>query len=268
MLEKRHINQGKEYNDHKVFSILEEVIEFYEYMSGVAMGFIIPGYLYKGNIDRHIFSSMQGTTDSIKTILEKARIGDGFTLLRKFHDAIILNVFTLIKLEDGLENEFPKYVVDEINDWIIGEKKAPTYRKMSETLNSCSKLQKINELINHEAIKDIRKRGNDNTHYNYLSNLIVNDNEIYIKYRLQALDRFQTDFETLFTLHLVYLFTVKGEYMSSSDYIDYKDMDMAPPDGSEYWVANIIQETLNKFVREKSPKIYQELKNNSFMKLE
>ena len=58
------------------------------------------------NIDTYIFSSIQGTVDSIKTILTNGRINDSYALLRKYYDSTIINIYSSLYLQDNhsLEN--------------------------------------------------------------------------------------------------------------------------------------------------------------------
>jgi len=52
----------------------------------------------------------------------------------------------------------------------------------------------------------IRDRGNDNTHYNFFRNVMLNDNEVYNKRRVEYLNPMQSDINQLVLMHLSYIF--------------------------------------------------------------
>ena len=62
------------------------------------------------------------------------------------------------------------------------------------------------------------------------------------------------DFVTCF--FLVLLILVKPNLIGSTDYIDYFDIGVEPPDNSQYWIAPFVQEFIEEYVS----KINSELK--------
>lgn len=50
-------------------------------------------------------------------------------------------------------------------------------------------------------------------------------------------------------LHLSFNFYLNGPYMMASDYMDYRDMNMEPPEGSESWIAPYVQEAFDEFIK-------------------
>ncbi|MGZ4079348.1 MAG: hypothetical protein ACXVDW_18035, partial [Bacteroidia bacterium] len=77
---------GVEYVQHPVFKQLIEYSEFYHSLSDSVMSWVAPGVGSAINIDTYVFSSMQGTLESIHDILKKGRINDSYALLRKYYD--------------------------------------------------------------------------------------------------------------------------------------------------------------------------------------
>ena len=51
------------------------------------------------NLDSYVFSSIKGTLSSINMILKDGRINDSWTLLRKYHDSIIINIYSCLFLK-------------------------------------------------------------------------------------------------------------------------------------------------------------------------
>ena len=73
----------REYVDHPVFKQISKYAKFYESLALSTMSFVSMGTGSFVNIDTYVFSSMQGTLDSIGDILLKGRINDAYALLRK-----------------------------------------------------------------------------------------------------------------------------------------------------------------------------------------
>ncbi|MGV8131256.1 MAG: hypothetical protein ACP5N7_04125 [Candidatus Pacearchaeota archaeon] len=219
------------------------------------------------NIDSYIFSSIQGTIESIHTVLQNGRINDAYALLRKYHDSVIINTYSSLYLQENVSID--NLIVQKIDDWVQGKEKMPEYRVMSQYIKASEILKPINELLESDIrYKLIRDRCNDHTHYNFFQNILLNDNEIYLKNRIASVEVFTKDVENIFILHFAYLFYIKHQYMMSSDYVDAMDCGLSPEDGSQYFVAPFIQEIFDSVVKIKRPDIAQEIKRNTLMKLE
>jgi len=142
------------------------------------------------------------------------------------------------------------------------------YQEMFKYINSSQKLEAINKLLEKDTrYEKIRNRCNDNVHYNFYYNLLMNDNEIYNKERIKHLNTFSHDIENIFIQHLGYLFYLNDHYMCSFDYIDCIELGLQPEIDSEYWVANFIQEVFDKVIKPKRADIADEIKNKTMMQL-
>jgi hypothetical protein len=140
---------------------------------------------------------------------------------------------------------------------------------MSDYIRKSEKLAEVNVLLYKDnTYKEIRDRCNDHTHYNFYYNLLLNDNEIYLKNRFGILNRFSKDLEHLFILHLTYLFYLNDHYMMSSDYADSMDLGLTPEEDSQYFVAPFIQEVFDKVIKKNRMDLAAEIKNHTAMKLE
>ena len=139
---------------------------------------------------------------------------------------------------------------------------------MSQYIRKSEKLSEINDLLHKdETYKNIRNRCNDHTHYNFYQNMLDNDNEIYLKNRLQLLNFFSKDLENIFILHFSYIFYLNDHYMMSSDYIDSLDCGMAPEEDSQYWVAPFIQKIFEEVIRRNRIDLVEKIKNKTAMAL-
>lgn len=257
----------KTYQEHSVFTLLLKYAKFYERLSYSIMGFSTPGTMAILNIDTYMYSSIKGTIESIYDILIKGRINDSYALLRKYYDLIIINIYSNLYLSDNYSID--NFIVDKINKWLQGEERLPEFRIMSDYIKSSAKLKEINRILNKDTrYKNIRDRCNDHIHYNFYENLLLNDNEIFLKTRLQILGIFSKDLEELFILHISYLFYLNDHYMRSSDYEDYIDCGMEPPKDSQYFVASFVQRIFEEEIKTKRNDLATTIKMNTNMLLE
>ncbi|WP_420575595.1 hypothetical protein [Ekhidna sp.] len=257
----------KEYQAHHVFEQLKRYSDFYSSLSFSTMGFVTMGTTGIVNMDTYVFSSMQGTLESIRSILLLGRINDSYALLRKFYDSTVINVYTNIYLKQ--EFSLDSFVVEQIENWRKGTEKMPRFGQISKYIGNSPELKSVTELVNKQGnYEKIRDRCNDHTHYNFYHNILINDNEIPLPERTKFLDRFSTDLRDILIQHLAYLFYLNAHYMTSSDYMDHKDLGLEPPENSEYFVAPFIQNIMNDVVRKNRPDIYELLKKNTEMELD
>lgn len=256
----------KAYTEHQVFDELKQYAEFYQQLAISVFSFATMGTKAICNIDTYVYSSMQGTIESIKTILIAGRINDAYALLRKYYDSAVINVYSNLYLRNNFSIE--NFVVEKIHNWLQGKEKLPEYRVMSQYIKTSEALKPINELLNvDDRYKRLRDRCNDHTHYNFYRNVMLNDNKIYIKNRGWWLDRFAEDARDIFILHLGYVFFLNDHYMMSSDYLDALECNIKPEDGSQYWVSPFVQDIFNDVVTPRRPDITTTIKTNSAMQL-
>ena len=255
----------KEYQNHKVFGQLVEFSDFYKSLSLSTMGFLTLGTTTI-NLDTYVFSSIQGTLNSIYEILIKAKINDSYALLRKYYDSTIINIYTNLYLKDNFSIE--NLIVEKIDNWRKGTDRIPEYRVMSRYIQNSNKLKQITELLMKDKLyKNIRNRCNDHTHYNYYYNLLLNDSEIYLPTRIKELDTFSADLTAIFVQHFAYLFYLNDHYLMSSDYFDHLDAGMTPKEGSQYWVAPFIQKIFDDWIKPNRQDIADEIKSKTSMAL-
>lgn len=257
----------KDYQEHKIFNELDIYSEFYNYL-----GFSTFLWVQKGieglNFDNYIFASMKGTIESIKLILEDGKINDAFSLTRRYYDNVIINIYAVLYLEDN--HSIDNFIVDKINNWIKNKEKLPEYREMNNYLRNSEKLKSINKIIFKDTYyKNMRQRLNDHTHYNYFQYMFYNNNEMVDinNNRIKLLDQLSIDIKNIFILHFIWLFSIKDNYMMASDYTDYLDMGMNPPENSEYWISPFIQNIFDDIIKINRPDLVEEFKNSTCMEL-
>lgn len=256
----------KAYTEHRVFTELDRYANFYQQLAMSVLHFVSMGTKAIWNIDTYVYSSIQGTVESIKVILLAGRINDAYALLRKYYDSAVINVYSNLYLKDNFSIE--NFVVEKINNWLQGKETLPDYRVMSQYIRASETLKPINDLLyGDDRYKRLRDRCNDHTHYNFFRHVILNDNEGHIENRGQWLERFGKDAQDLFVLHLGYVFFLNDHYMMSSDHLDALECNMEPEENSQYWVAPFVQDIFHDVITPSRPDITAAIKANSAMQL-
>jgi hypothetical protein len=254
----------KEYKEHRVFSELGRYINFYKNLAMSVFSFSTQGTRAICNIDSYVYSSIRGTLESIRQILKDGRINDAYALLRKYYDSAIMNIYSNLYFQDHFSID--NFIVEKINNWLQGKEPLPEYRVMSNYIRSSDKLTPITDLLYaDDRYREARNRCNDHTHYNFFANMLLNDNEIYLENRIEALDSFSEDVRDVFILHLAYVFFLNGHYMMSSDYLDSLECGLTPEPDSQYWVAPFIQEVFDGILTKERPDIAATIRQHSCM---
>lgn len=257
----------KEYLAHPVFEQLKIYSTFYDNLSSSIFRYISLGTGSITNIDTYVFYSMQGTLNSIREILSHGRINDAYTLLRKFYDAARINIYTNLYLSDHFSIE--NFVVEKIDNWLKGKEQLPDIRSMNNYIQKSEKIAPIYKLLHKDKrYSELRDRCNDNTHYNFFHNVLLNNHQMFLDKGARALNRFAKDLENIFILHLSYLFYLSDHYMIASDYIDCLDCGITPEPESQYWVAPFIQEIFDTVIKKNRIDLADEIKSKTAMQLE
>jgi hypothetical protein len=256
----------KEYQNHEVFADLERYTAFYESLAHSVFGFATAGTRAICNIDSYLFSSVEGTLASIRTILRDGRINDAYALLRKYYDSAVINIYTCLYLQENFSIE--NFVVKQIESWLRGTDRLPEFRIMSQYIRSSPRVAPITALLFvDDRYKQIRDRCNDHTHYNFYRNVLLNDNQIFLSDRHRALEEFFNDLRDVLILHVAFMFFLNDHYMMSSDYVDCLECGMTPEPDSQYWVAPFVQDIFDQTVKRARPDIAATIKQHSSMHL-
>ena len=256
----------KTYIEHPVFEQISKFAKFYESLAFSVMSFVSMDTGSFINIDTYVFSSMQGTLESIGDILAKGRINDAYALLRKYYDAAIINIYTNLYLDEYVSIE--NFVVEKIEKWLNGKEQLPDIRSMNNYIQKSEAVRDIHRLLHKDKrYSELRERCNDNTHYNFYFNVLLNVDRFHLENRISMLDKFNNDLENILVLHLSYLFYMKEHYMGSSDYIDSLDLGATPESNSQYFVAPFVQEIFNSVIKKSRMDVVLEIKNKTAMLL-
>lgn len=279
----------EEFAAHAIFQEMAKGEEFYEVLANMVWPQTSRTRQLLGNLDSSFFDSLAGTIESIRMVLLAGRIADAFTLLRRFNETTWLHVYVMLRLEekndamadlfstlDDLDsNQAAEAVaqalqqgyVEEIEDWLGGDKSMPELRVFSQWIISSPNTMALNLLFDRDQYRQISSRANDHVHVNFFRNLRLNNTRIGFEPQMAWLEQLAHDFRDLFVRHVAFVFGIHPEYMRSSDYVDALECGVSPAEGSEYWVAPFVQELFNEMITPLRADVTDFIKQNCAMQL-
>ncbi|QYK54334.1 MAG: hypothetical protein KF824_05400 [Fimbriimonadaceae bacterium] len=278
----------EEYLEHSIFGDLVQTEEFYEFLSDLIWPQISPTRNLLGNLDSSFFDSLAGTVESMRAILLTGRITDAYTLLRKFNESTLLQIYTMLCFEEKIaelrdtspkielmdQEKFVQYLehvfkqgiyVEEIEDWLTGDKSLPNLRIISPKVASFSTTSQLDALFDSQKYKQISERCNDHVHTNYYKHLVLNQRHLKNETLIVSLKQFAQDFRDLLTKHITFVLFLHPEYMRSSDYVDHLECGLVPEHGSEYWIAPFIKDFFNNVITPLRPEVVEFIVSKSGM---
>jgi len=255
-----------EYQSHHVFAELDKCVAFYKRLAHAVFPWASPGTKAFCNIDSYVFSSIQGTLSSIQMVLQDGRINDAYALLRKYNDSAIINIYSILYLEDNFSID--TFIVQQIDNWLKGRARLPRFGLMVKYIRDSTRVATITHcLSSDDRYERLRDRCNDHMHYNFYRYVLLNDKDIFVSGRVQALAQFSADLRDIFVLHIAYLFSAKQNYMMSSDHLDALECGLTPEPDSEYWVAPFVQDAFDNIVARHRPDLAAVIKGHTSMHL-
>ena len=236
------------YLKHKVFDELKYMMEFYDSLSMSCYSFVSTGTQGIINYASYVYSSIEGTLDSISTLLTKGGINDAYALIRKLFDDILLEIYMDVTLKEkfSLDN----FIVEEVDGWIKGKHRIPKTEKILKYLEKSERTKNLYPLFGWDTyLKKNRELLDDSVHSNRFNLMLLNCNKIRIENRERHLKNCDIVLNQLFLLHLSFIFHLNPQYLMASDYIDYLDEGMTPPEGSQAWIAPFAQDAFDKVIK-------------------
>jgi hypothetical protein len=274
------------------FNNLSELI----YFNGRIISFFSHKEIY--TLNTSLIDSSAQTIKSIKFCCSIGSFSDANTLIRKLRDdlmqyAYVLNIISLRRpfVEESVGNiktdnaeEFANAISNlQFNSVLTDDEQAVsawfnnTVSKLNRSIKKKLEFEnymtviKQNSNISHilteyklqEYWEVLRKRLNNYVHsngisfskHNYISvrdkNLGTHLNNIGIRTTYVA------------SFFVVVLLMIESSLIASTDYIDYLDCNMQPPEDSQYFVAGFVQDFIDKKVATIHPELKQFLKENN-----
>lgn len=142
------------------------------------------------------------------------------------------------------------YMVEEVNEWIHGKHRIPKTEKIVKYLETSDKTKDLYPLFGWDTyLKEIRELLDDSVHSNRFHLMLLNCNTIYLENRERHLKNCEIYLNQLFLLHLSFIFHLNSQYLMSSDYMDYMEIGLTPPEGCETWIAPFAQKAFDKVIK-------------------
>lgn len=276
---------GNEYDNHIIFSEIKIIQDFYEALSYCNISpienvaFMSDSKVF--STSTYIYSSIEGTLESISVLLHNGRCNDAFALVRKYCDSIILDIYKNI-LSKQVDKEFYErlslevYKNNKIKQWIDAENRLFEERDIVNVYKAIKKeypeLTKLFNLTDKSTLyHKLRDICNDNMHYNYLYTMMANDANMIQSRKdlwMPLLKNMAKAIRLFFTIHFSFIYVGDARILMSSDYIDYMDCGMQPPPGCERWIPNPVQIAFSSIIQKYTPKISEYLLSLDLMDLE
>ncbi len=257
--------------DHSFFNTLENIKCFHESISYNLFGSKTNGIEGFVNIHSEISNFLALQLESINRIISIGNLGDSFTLLRKYEDLTIISIYQCLK-EETIFNENQKiddwpWIIDELNNWVSNDKDFKT--KSFENLNKFIRESQIGNMMdllesNFKYIENRNITGNRYTHFNQFKTVfsIRNLDKVITS---KILNKLESDLTHYFIRYFALLVSVREDFFRSSDYIDYLDAELTPPEEALNWVSSIANDLLNDVVYKNRPDVAQHIIDNSKM---
>ena len=244
------VKLSEAYKEHTCFKELEDMKEFYDNTSESSYLFIPLGTKCILNFESYVFMSIYGTLDSIKFLLMDGKINDAFVLVRKYYDDILADIYLQVLLKEN--NEIGKgLVVEDVQQWLETSYRIPSSKKILQTLMTSPTTKDLYPFFGWKThLKRIREILDDCVHANRYSCMLFNCNKVYLGDKKEKqLDKMLIILRQLMKILVAFMFHLNSEYLMASDYRDYIEEGMQPPEGSESWIAPYAQKAFDKYIK-------------------
>jgi len=237
------------YRKHSVFNEISNIAQLYNSLGITCYSFAAEGAPGIFNYTTYVFGSIQGTLESISTLLKNGRINDAYVLTRKFFDDVLTEIYIDVVREEKW-HVFENPIVKDVKDWINSKLKIPSIKNIKSKLKESKSTKDLYPYFGWETyLDDNRKYLNDRVHGNRFHSMLLNCNTVMIDERQKQLDNIETLLTQIITIHISFIFHLHPEYLMASDYTDFLDIGETPPKGSQYWIAPFAQEAFDRYIK-------------------
>ena len=237
------------YQNHQVFELIEHMRDFYEGISDTSFGFIPNGISGWGNYQTYVYMSIRSTLDSIKTLLKEGHITDAFVLIRKMLDTVLASIYLDVVREDQFD-WIENFVVKDVDEWLKSNHWIPKTERIMGVLKESKSTKDLYPFFEWDTVmKKDRDFLDNHVHASSYRSILLNCQDLHLQNREKQLMNACYLLKRIMVLHLAFTFYMNGPYMMASDYRDYRDMGMTPPEGSESWIAPYAQDAFDEFVK-------------------
>lgn len=237
------------YLNHEIFKTIEDIRKVYDRISYGCFLFAAQGTMGITNYASYIYSSIEGTLDSISTLLKKGRIKDAYSLIRILYDDILVEIYYDVLRKEKFD-AFENFYVKEATDWIGSRRRTPGIPSLLKKLENSEFTKSLYPFFGWKTyLKHNREFLDDNIHTNRFKLVLLNCNNVSIANREKHLDNCHILVKQLFRVHLSFIFHLNPHYLMDSTYVDYLEVGDTPPEGSETWIAPYAQAAFDKYIK-------------------
>jgi len=241
---------------------IHDNIDFFDGVSWSTFGVIDTRY-FPNNVGSIIFSAIKNRFKTLRFAVKNGFISDAYVLIRMIYEDIFTFIYLEVKIGDGRGD-------NDIKQWIQGKKKLHDLnikQMISFLTRNNNEMKECFDLLDVSGkYKDIKSYCNDYVHNNYLFNLILNADRL-MEGETAHYARMSAYLEALKSLVFASICILKPYYASSSDYMDHLELDLSPPEGSQYWVAPFMQKEFDR-LHASNKKLAEVILNSSYMEFE
>ena len=237
------------YQKHPVFELIEHMKDYYDGVSDTCFHFIPEGTLGVGNYASYVYLSLYSTLESIRMLLKSGHINDAFVLIRKLFDTVLVEIYFDVVRKDQFD-WIESFVVKDVDEWLKGKYRIPRTEKILYVLKNSPSTKDLYPFFGWEtSLKKNRELLDNSVHANHYSSILWNCPSVHIDDRERQLKNASIVLDQIMLIHMSFVFYLNGHYMMASDHVDFLDMGMTPPEGSEYWLANYAQKAFDEFIK-------------------
>lgn len=268
---KRRISSLKTYQS--ALSDLKSVIKIYESISDLITftGKMFMVMTPKGSciLGTELIDSIVITLKNIESCMANGGLSDSYTLLRKVRDESLLFLYflTIVNNHNSNRVEFNGEIKD-LFDWYGS--KINYVKNGDDIFNYIRNYQNVDNVISEYKLdsewESLRVKLNEYVHTKGRQNAFSNFSQIY-DYE-SGFKEIKKDIKYIAVFFIFILLLIDSTIIMSTDYIDQLEMNMTPPEGSQYEVAPIIQEFINKYLKSYNNELVTFIKKTSVMKIE
>lgn len=228
----------------------------------------------------NLFSSIK-TLDNILFCCKNGSFSDANVLLRKYRDDMFQYLYFLKIINESGKytlalDKMPNKLKERIEAAYLWNKdefiKNPNHKLKThiraveyiDFLQSDKEIRRCCDKFFVTTWKNIDINSNNYTHANSLNH--IRDNFL----KMPQMNRMQQCLNSVFEnvrlvsiYFLSLLLLLDSHLIMSSDYIDCLELNLEPPEDSQYWIANVFQEYFDKHIYELSPELVKYLRDNN-----
>src|SRR5574344_398483 len=196
------IKFSAEYTNHELFSEIKMMQDFYDCISDTCYQFFPTGTRAMLNYASYVYMAIQGTLDSIQSLLKIGRINDAYALVRKYFDDVLVEIYIDVIRKDKYDWE-SNCIVKDVDEWLRGKYRIPSLKKLLATLEKSNSTKDIYLYFGWNTyFKHNREILDDSVHGNRYNSFILNCNRVAFPNREKHLNNILIVLKQVFTMHL------------------------------------------------------------------